>query len=592
MITKHPISPEDLPWIAQEGISFPECDLEALFFYPIVNYNYWLERLLAVGVKTIQLRIKDLQGKELEDEIKTGIEIAERYKAKLFINDHWKLAIRYNAYGIHLGQEDLVNADCKAIAQAGIRLGISTHSYYELARAYALRPSYIACGPIFPTTSKQMSFAPQGIPNLKRWRKLLKCPLVAIGGISIDNLPSVLACKVDGVAVISAVLNNPNPEQAALEFLKVCKKAFVLRQESHNQFSNEELQRYKRHLSLKSVGYAGQIKFKNAKVLCVGAGGIGSPLLVYLAATGIGTLGIVDDDLVDISNLQRQILFNVDDLKKNKAVAAKKRLEKLNPGINVKVYAERLTIKNAKEIFSQYDIIADGSDNFETRYLINYVCLALQKINVSASVSEFMGHCAIFTPSQGPCYNCLFPANQGEESLLNCSEGGILGVVPGILGTIQATEIIKLILGIGSPLVGKLLQINVLTMDYKIYSINRDPACQLCSSAELPPFSYINHSSCLNEIVITAEELRKYATVLLLDVREPEEHRCYNLGGINIPLSQLPGTLETNSEYELIVTYCYSGKRSLQAVTILKKLGFSNVKSLAGGVQEWLKSKL
>ncbi|MDD9331112.1 MAG: HesA/MoeB/ThiF family protein [Wolbachia sp.] len=360
---------------------------------------------------------------------------------------------------------------------------------------------------------------------------------------------------------------------------------------NYNQLSSKELQRYKRHLSLKSVGYAGQMKLKNAKVLCIGAGGIGNPLLVYLAAAGIGTLGIIDDDLVDISNLQRQILFNVDDLKKNKAIVAKKKLKKLNQGINVKIYTERLTIKNADEIFSQYDIIADGSDNFETRYLVNYACLALQKINVSASVSEFCGHCAIFIPPKGPCYNCLFPANQGEERLLNCSEIGILGVVSGILGIIQATEIIKLILNIGSSLVGKLFQIDVLTMDCEIYSVSKDPACQVCSSKRLPTFSYMNNSFCLNKFVITAEELKEHMpTVLLIDVREPEEHRCYNLGGINIPLSQLPGTLKVNSKYELIVTYCSSGKRSLQAVTILEKLGFSNVKSLVGGVQEWFKT--
>ncbi|MDD9336693.1 MAG: thiamine phosphate synthase [Wolbachia sp.] len=231
---------EDLPWItksAQDGInqpSFPQCDIEALAFYPIVDSNYWLEKLFAIGIKTIQLRIKDLQGKELEEEIKTGIKIAEKYKAKLFVNDYWKLAIQYNAYGIHLGQEDLVNADYKAIVQANIRLGISTHSYYELARAYALRPSYIACGPIFSTTSKKMPFAPQGIYNLQHWRKLLKCPLVAIGGISIDKLPSVLACGVDGVAVISAVLSSIDPEQTALEFLKACKQAFLLRQKQGN----------------------------------------------------------------------------------------------------------------------------------------------------------------------------------------------------------------------------------------------------------------------------------------------------------------------------------------------------------------------
>ncbi|WP_168464600.1 HesA/MoeB/ThiF family protein [Wolbachia endosymbiont of Ctenocephalides felis wCfeT] len=359
----------------------------------------------------------------------------------------------------------------------------------------------------------------------------------------------------------------------------------------YNHFSSEELQRYKRHLSLKSVGCSGQTKLKRARVLCIGAGGIGSSLSIYLAAAGIGTLGIIDDDSVEISNLHRQILFSTSDINRNKAITAQERLKKLNPDINVKIYTERLTIKNAEEIFRQYDIIADGSDNFETRYLVNYICIALQKINVAASASEFKGHCTIFVPFKYPCYNCIFPANQGEESLLNCSETGILGVVPGILGMIQAAEIIKLILDIGSPLIGKLLQVDVLMMDYKIYSLTKNTACQLCNSKDLPPFSYTSNSSCLNEAIITARELQEYVnkpTVLLLDVREPEEHECYNLGGINIPLSQLPGKIKINSQYELIVTYCHSGKRSFQAVTILKKLGFSNVKSLVGGIREWL----
>ncbi len=228
-----PMSPEDLPWItesAQGGVNlpdFPQCDSKTLAFYPIVNSNHWLERLYSIGVKTIQLRIKDLQGQDLEEEIQKGIETAKKYNAQLFINDYWELAIKYNAYGIHLGQEDLINADLNSIAQAGIRLGISTHSYYELARAHALRPSYIACGPIFPTTSKQMPFTPQGTHNLNRWRKLLKCPLVAIGGISIDKLSSVLACKVNGVAVISAVLDSPDPEQTAIQFLNACQQAAI-----------------------------------------------------------------------------------------------------------------------------------------------------------------------------------------------------------------------------------------------------------------------------------------------------------------------------------------------------------------------------
>jgi len=359
-----------------------------------------------------------------------------------------------------------------------------------------------------------------------------------------------------------------------------------------SKFSQEELKRYKRHFSLNSVGHEGQIKLKEARVLCIGAGGLGSSLLLYLAGAGIGTLGIIDNDAVDISNLQRQILFTTDDIKKNKALTAKEKLTKLNPNTDLKVYEYRLTAENAKEIFSQYDIIADGSDNFETRHLVNHTCFALQKVNVSASVSEFKGQCTVFAP-QDPCYYCLFPANNGEEQLLNCRERGILGVLPGIFGTIQATEVIKWILGIGTPLVGKLLQIDVLDLDYRIYTFSKNPACYLCNSRELelPPFSYMKHSSCFSEILITPHELQEYinaAEVFLLDVREPDEYSNYNLGGINIPLSQLPGCLEVPKKYKLIVTYCQLGQRSLQAVRILNRFGFSQVKSLSGGIQAWL----
>jgi hydroxymethylpyrimidine kinase/phosphomethylpyrimidine kinase/thiamine-phosphate diphosphorylase len=225
-----PTFQEDLPWITQSAHAgthrpvFVSCNSRDLGFYPIVNSGYWLEQLLATGVKTLQLRIKDKQGKALEEEIKQGVKIARKYNARLFINDYWELAIAHNAYGVHLGQEDLVQADCAAIAQAGLRLGISTHCYYEVARAHALQPSYIACGPIFPTNTKKMPFLPQGIINLKHWRKLLNYPLVAIGGISLDTLEAVLACGVEGIAVISAVLNHPKPQQAAAEFLEACEK--------------------------------------------------------------------------------------------------------------------------------------------------------------------------------------------------------------------------------------------------------------------------------------------------------------------------------------------------------------------------------
>ncbi|VVC27439.1 Aldolase-type TIM barrel,Thiamine phosphate synthase/TenI [Cinara cedri] len=229
------VSFEDLPWITestQEGInqpSFPQHDIGTLAFYPIISSNYWFEKLFARGIKTTQLRIKDLQKEDLKEEIRTVIKITEKYKAKLFINDYQELAMQHNAYDIHLRQEDLANTDSKAIVQTNIRLEISTHGYYELARSYALRPSCISFGPISPTTSKQMPFTLQGIFNLQHWRKLLKYPLVAVGRVSIDKLPPILAGWVGGITVISAVLSDLDPEQVALKFLKACKQAFLLR---------------------------------------------------------------------------------------------------------------------------------------------------------------------------------------------------------------------------------------------------------------------------------------------------------------------------------------------------------------------------
>jgi len=225
-----PMLQEDLPWMtttAEEGIHrplFKRCTVDDLGFYLVVDSLAWLEKLLPVGVKTVQLRIKNKQGKALEEEIKNSILLAKKYNAKLFINDYWELALAHQAYGVHLGQEDISSADFEKLEKSGIRLGISTHCYYEVARAHALQPSYIACGPVFPTTSKIMPFAPQGIKNLRYWRALLDYPLVAIGGITLDNLTDVLACNVEGIALISAVLHDPYPEQAAQNFLKMCER--------------------------------------------------------------------------------------------------------------------------------------------------------------------------------------------------------------------------------------------------------------------------------------------------------------------------------------------------------------------------------
>ena len=261
--------------------------------------------------------------------------------------------------------------------------------------------------------------------------------------------------------------------------------------------NQEEKEYYKRHLVLNEIGHIGQEKLKNAKVLCVGAGGLGSALLHYLAAAGIGTLGVIDGDQVEISNLHRQILFTTHDIGKNKAIIAKNKLQSLNPHIHINAYQEKLTIKNAQAILSQYDLIADGSDNFATRYLINHTCIALHKVNVSASISEFKGHCTVIKPFDGPCYHCLFPVNQHAAQLLNCAENGVLGVLPGIVGSLQANEVIKWLLGIGQPLLGKLLQIDALTLNFTMFNYDKNPDCELCSKA-LPEFFYPNAIVCRN----------------------------------------------------------------------------------------------
>jgi len=354
------------------------------------------------------------------------------------------------------------------------------------------------------------------------------------------------------------------------------------------QFSEHELEQYKRHLSLNEIGYAGQQKLKHAKVLCVGAGGLGSPALFYLAAAGVGTLGIIDNDKIERSNLQRQILFTAHDAGQNKAITAKKRLAALNPHITINAYEQRLTSENAANILSQYDIIADGSDNFETRYLVNHTCVALQKVNVSASVFGFKGQCTLIEPSSGPCYNCLYPAGYGESSLLNCSDNGILGVLPGIIGSIQANEIIKWILCVGTSLFGKLLQFDALTLSFSIFSYNKVLQCEICGNKKLPPFFYKKSSLCQKEFTLTWQEflaIRNNENIFLIDVRTPQEHSAYNLGGINIPLPQLAGNLGSIAKDKLIIVYCQSGQRSAAAVGILNKFGFLRVKNLEGGIR-------
>jgi len=346
--------------------------------------------------------------------------------------------------------------------------------------------------------------------------------------------------------------------------------------------NSEELIRYNRHFTLPQVGVEGQARLKKAKVLCVGAGGLGSPLLLYLAAAGVGTLGIMDDDVVELSNLQRQIIYSTEDLHQSKALTAKKKLSALNPFITVHAYNERLTEKNSLAILNDYDIIADGSDNFATRYLINDACFHLKKPYVFASIYQFAGQVSIFNPDETGCYRCLFP--ETSENIPDCNTGGVLGVLPGIIGSLQATELLKFILQIGETLSGRLLTFDALTMQSKIIALSKNPECVICTKQKT--FHQLHHpQSCTSknddeiDMVILQKMIAEKTDFILLDVRTPEEYASQNLNGKLIPLTELENHIPQLDKQKLYVTHCQTGLRSAKAAEILKKHGFK-VKNL------------
>jgi adenylyltransferase/sulfurtransferase len=587
-----PFTKRELAWVSppqeslEPSVSFLPLKSEELGFYAIVDRADWLERLALSGVKIFQLRIKDLSGPALADELARGVSTARSLGLYLWVNDYWKIAVELGAWGVHLGQEDIENADLVAIASAGVRLGVSTHCLFEVARAVGIEPSYIACGPIFPTTLKAMNFAPQGLGALSRWKAVLDTPLVAIGGITLSDLGPVLASGVEGVAAVSAVTQAADPAQAARRFVEgvaTFRKTGCFRPQDET-LSASEVVRYRPHLLLPSVGAEGQKKLKNARVLCIGAGGLGSPLLLYLAAAGVGTLGIIDDDRVEVSNLQRQILYNSADVNQLKARVARTRLEAINPHVRVVDLTDRLVPENAQAICKDYDLVADGSDNFATRYLVNHACRALGLPLVSASVRDFQGQCAVFVP-EGSCYNCLFPANQGESGLGTCRDRGILGVLAGVMGTIQATEVVKLLLGVGESLKSRLLVLDVLTWDLKIFHLPRDPQCSICSSTVSQPFSY-HDALCQSSFEVSVAQTLSWlesGLIELLDVRTDEERALFHIGGKHLPLARLEAEAETLAFDKSYVVYCSLGQRSRVAVQILRAKGVQ-AWSLEGGI--------
>ena len=365
--------------------------------------------------------------------------------------------------------------------------------------------------------------------------------------------------------------------------------------------SHEELLRYSRHLTLHDVGLAGQSKLRAARVLLVGAGGLGSPAAFYLAAAGVGTLGIVDYDVVDRSNLQRQILHGTADVGRAKTDSARERLHDINPHVSVEVFSERLTSANALDVVRAFDIVVDGSDNFPTRYLVNDACVLLGKPDVYGSIFQFDGQVSVFDAKRGPCYRCLFAEPPPPDLVPSCAEGGVLGVLPGIIGSLQALEAIKLIVGFGEPLIGRLLVFDGRRVQFRELALEKDRDCPVCGEhptvtklIDYEAFCGTGDAGRGNGegAEISARELQRERArrpnLLLVDVREPREAEIARIDGARfIPLRELPGRLSELSGHAEIVTICHHGQRSLKAREILVGAGFPNVRSLAGGIDAW-----
>jgi sulfur-carrier protein adenylyltransferase/sulfurtransferase len=365
--------------------------------------------------------------------------------------------------------------------------------------------------------------------------------------------------------------------------------------------TNDEILRYSRHLIMPEVGMAGQQKLKAARVLCIGAGGLGSPLTLYLAAAGVGTLGIVDFDVVDFTNLQRQIIHSTADVGRKKLDSAAEKLKAINPFINLKTFETRLSSENALELFRDFDIVADGTDNFPTRYLVNDACVLTGKPNVYGSIFRFEGQASVFATEEGPCYRCLYPEPPPPGLVPSCAEGGVLGILPGLVGVMQATEVIKLILGQGEPLIGRLLLIDALGMKFRELKLRKNPDCPACGThptvtrlIDYNEFCGIRGEEKPVETGIPemqVEELKRRLDagedLYVLDVREPHEYQICNIGGHLIPLGDLPKRVNELDSSREIVAHCRSGVRSAKAVGFLQQAGFKKVHNLAGGILAW-----
>ena len=369
--------------------------------------------------------------------------------------------------------------------------------------------------------------------------------------------------------------------------------------------TNEEVARYSRHVILPEVGMEGQLKLKAARVLCIGAGGLGSPVALYLAAAGVGTIGVVDFDEVDYSNLQRQIIHGTPDVGRSKLESAKERLNALNPEVEVVTHEMAVSSQNALELFTGYDLVVDGTDNFPTRYLVNDACVLSGKPNIYGSIYRFEGQASVFATIDGPCYRCMFPEPPPPGLVPSCAEGGVLGILPGVVGTIQATEAVKVILGAGEPLIGRFLLFDALKMRFRELKVRKDPECPVCGDhptvTELIDYEqFCGITSVVQDPepssssdVATVEELKtrldRKDAFLLLDVREQREFEiCRIPGSVLIPLGELPSRLAELKGRDDMIVHCKSGVRSGKAVALLRGSGFAGARNLTGGILAWI----
>src|SRR5882672_2417378 len=415
----------------------------------------------------------------------------------------------------------------------------------------------------------------------------------------------------DTVSIIPSVAGGADGEKGygPLSTTAVAEKGpYAFSDRELPTLTNDDVRRYSRHLIMPEVGVEGQRKLKAAKILCVGAGGLGSPVALYLAAAGVGTIGIVDFDVVDFSNLQRQILHGTPDVGRPKLDSAKDKLLAINPNINVVTHNAALSSENAMEIFAPYDIVVDGTDNFPTRYLVNDACVLLGKPNAYGSIFRFEGQASVFATKEGPCYRCLYPEPPPPGLVPSCAEGGVLGVLPGVIGCIQAAETIKLIIGAGEPLIGRFLIYDALKMKFRELKLRKDPDCPVCGTHPTvtklidyeqfcgirpEPAAAQATGASVSEWETTSVDLKKRIDagddVFILDVREPNEYQiCRIPGSVLIPLGELPRRYAELPKDKDIVAHCKMGGRSAKAQEFLQSVGFKRVKNLRGGILDWI----